>query len=82
MPRFPLVQRSAAHPRWLPGSILQGSFIFLFLVLLVRHPARAAAPEVSRMFPAGGQVGTTVSIKLSGKVPADLQVWCLSLIHI
>ena len=50
-----------------------------FVVLLIAAPivASAAPPEVTALFPAGGQQGTTVKVELQGKVDTEkLQLWC------
>jgi len=36
----------------------------------------AAPPAVDRLFPAGGQRGTTVSVQLTGKFDAGTKAWC------
>lgn len=47
----------------------------LGLAWLTAEPVEAAAPEIKRIYPAGGQTGSSVTLTLSGKVPDDLQVW-------
>jgi hypothetical protein len=47
------------------------------LWLIVPALGVAAPPEVTALYPAGGQQGTTVKVALQGKVETDkLQLWC------
>ncbi|GAB4135808.1 MAG: PPC domain-containing protein [Planctomycetaceae bacterium] len=46
------------------------------LVLLQSFHVSAAPPTMDFLYPAGGQQGTTVSVKLSGQTNAKTQVWC------
>lgn len=50
-----------------------------FLTFCIAAPAAtlAAPPDITALFPSGGQQGTTVKVTLQGKVEADkLKLWC------
>ncbi|MEX1229429.1 MAG: hypothetical protein WEB58_04260 [Planctomycetaceae bacterium] len=44
-------------------------------ILAISAAAFAASPALSNIYPAGGQRGTTVSIKLSGDFPWPVNIW-------
>ncbi|MFQ5734087.1 MAG: PPC domain-containing protein [Planctomycetaceae bacterium] len=50
--------------------------MFSVITLFVTPHTDAAAPTVDHLFPAGGQVGTTVTVKLIGKLDAKTNAWC------
>jgi len=52
-------------------------FAVIALILLAPIAASAAPPDVTALYPAGGQQGTTVKVALQGKVEPDkLKLWC------
>lgn len=55
------------HSRW-----------WTWLIILVTSASNtmAAAPAVTRMVPAGAQIGQTQAITLTGTLPEDTQIWC------
>lgn len=68
----------------LPGRLLRyrilsaghSSFLVLLLALLCSQVQSAEKPQIERLFPPGGQQGTTVTVSVTGK-PGDgpLQAW-------
>ncbi len=51
--------------------------LWLMLVVLILWPAsgHAAAPTLTRLFPAGGQRGTTVKVECTGKFKWPVKIW-------
>ena len=51
--------------------------LWLMLVVLSLWPSRshAAAPTLTRLFPAGGQRGTTVKVECTGKFKWPVKIW-------
>ena len=52
------------------GSAHCIAFLALLFAAIAPHPARAAAPAIEYLFPAGGQQGTTVTVAVGGKPDA------------
>lgn len=50
--------------------------LFAAVAGLAARPAPAAPPTVDRIFPPGGRRGTTVSVKITGKLDAGTKAWC------
>lgn len=51
-------------------------FIFILLALAPGRSRSAERPELSRIFPAGGQLGSTVDVEATGKFPVwPVQIW-------
>ena len=44
--------------------------------VVVATPVLAASPTVDRIFPPGGQRGTTVSVKITGNLDTKTKAWC------
>ncbi len=71
-----LTRRDSAFPRD-RGSFCRLGILLASAVLLSESDAPAAEPTVTRIYPAGAQVGKTTTITVTS-TPADkhLQVWC------
>jgi Bacterial pre-peptidase C-terminal domain len=50
--------------------------LLIVIAGLVSLPLSAAPPTVDRIFPPGGRRGTTVAVKITGKVDARTRAWC------
>lgn len=56
--------------------IAKGWLVSFGIVALISASAHAAPPEVTSLFPAGCQRGTSVSVTIQGKLEGAGHVWC------